>query len=540
MRKPKSPYYLAGAAVTFFLAIGFTCIAAVSGNGNPEDVNPGIVTIDIPQVEDHDKMPAVQFFHGRHTKAVEKDCSLCHKDKEGKPVFKFQRLEDPDPEAAMALYHEKCVACHVDRKNQGSSSGPMAGECRVCHNTDPELSPSGKAVEFDRSLHFRHSESGEIKAMSDEKEQNCGVCHHQYDEEKEKLYYEKGTEGACIYCHEKTGTEEVRSIRSASHDSCVACHQTLRKKGVEKTGPVMCAACHGENAFSDIKTVEEVPRIKRNQPDTLFITGWGAMDLSAEKRTEIENDFMNPVAFDHKSHETNTDSCKTCHHASLEKCGSCHTPRGDEKGDHVRLDQAMHAEDSDRSCLGCHNSRKKAAECAGCHFTMTRNEAADGSCQKCHYTDMKAGEMALLDEETRKTMARRTLEELSSQFEPVASSDIPEKVTIGVISDAYEPSEFPHRKIVAAITEKIKDSDMARVFHGDGRTLCSGCHHNSPRSLTPPKCASCHGKSTFAQNGRPGLKGAYHGQCITCHQQMEIEKVAANDCVKCHKEKKQK
>ena len=114
---------------------------------------------------------------------------------------------------------------------------------------------------------------------------------------------------------------------------------------------------------------------------------------------------------------------------------------------------------------------------------------------------------------------------------------IPEKVIIKELANEYQPSEFPHRKVVMAIAERVEKSSMANAFHTDQQTLCMGCHHNSPKSLEPPKCASCHGKSNDIASGKPHLKGAYHGQCITCHQKMEVKQVLATDCIKCHKQK---
>ena len=51
-------------------------------------------------------------------------------------------------------------------------------------------------------------------------------------------------------------------------------------------------------------------------------------------------------------------------------------------------------------------------------------------------------------------------------------------------------------------------------------------------------CAACHGMA-FAdeQDGRPGLKAAYHGQCMDCHREMGIENPASTDCIKCHKKR---
>ena len=84
---------------------------------------------------------------------------------------------------------------------------------------------------------------------------------------------------------------------------------------------------------------------------------------------------------------------------------------------------------------------------------------------------------------------------------------------------------------------------MAMRFHRNELTLCQGCHHNTPATLTPPKCAACHSDTReivtrVAGDGRPGLKGAYHGQCIGCHQKMGIKEPAATDCIRCHKERK--
>jgi hypothetical protein len=76
--------------------------------------------------------------------------------------------------------------------------------------------------------------------------------------------------------------------------------------------------------------------------------------------------------------------------------------------------------------------------------------------------------------------------------------------------------------------------------------MCQGCHHNSPASKNPPSCASCHAKPFDpATPDRPGLKAAYHGQCMSCHKAMGMtelkkggETSSATSCVVCHDEKK--
>jgi hypothetical protein len=117
-------------------------------------------------------------------------------------------------------------------------------------------------------------------------------------------------------------------------------------------------------------------------------------------------------------------------------------------------------------------------------------------------------------------------------------ADVPEQVTMGLLSKDFEPSAMPHRKIVETLRNKQADSRLAGVFHTDKATLCQGCHHNSPLSKTPPKCVSCHSiDGQSAVTGRPALKAAYHLQCMTCHGAMR-QKPADTECKDCHKPRK--
>ena len=138
-----------------------------------------------------------------------------------------------------------------------------------------------------------------------------------------------------------------------------------------------------------------------------------------------------------------------------------------------------------------------------------------------------------------RAMAKQAIDQRPSTFAMVPQDNIPETVTIKAMVDKYEAAPMPHRKIVNTLTSQIKDNRMATLFHGKGTTLCMGCHHNSPASTQPPKCAACHGEAYRAKHndGRPGLLGAFHGQCIACHQAMQIDKPAATDCTACHKKR---
>ena len=470
------------------------------------------------------EMPGVMFRHDAHTKALANDCSACHsKDSRGGYVFNFKRTtEDP----SMELYHQGCISCHDEKKATGKASGPLEAQCGSCHvKNNPEVS-SARKPDFHKSLHFTHANTKAIKGLIKGEEGNCSACHHQYDETAKKIIPAKGQEESCAYCHKAVANKDVRSMRTAAHDACVKCHQDLTAKNIH-AGPVDCAGCHDPVRFSTIEKRTDVPRLKRNQPDTVLLTRW------LPERTD-QKGLMPAVAFDHKQHEAATADCKTCHHATLKKCSECHDLAGKEtKGGNVNLARAMHLAGSTRSCRGCHARSVQDKNCSGCHAQMPAASQNPESCQACH--DVKTDSLGAAD---LKIVAAKAIQERKEQYQPVPADRIPETVAIGGLAREYEPSRFPHRKIFQAIAKRVGENQMGKSFHKDQSRLCMGCHHNTPVTLTPPRCASCHSTNGPGPDGRPGLKGAYHGQCITCHQQMNVAQVAATDCIKCHERKK--
>jgi hypothetical protein len=60
--------------------------------------------------------------------------------------------------------------------------------------------------------------------------------------------------------------------------------------------------------------------------------------------------------------------------------------------------------------------------------------------------------------------------------------------------------------------------------------MCVGCHHHSPAGARPPPCRSCHSQAADATRDRPGLKAAYHRQCLGCHIDMGVSKQGCTDC----------
>ena len=488
-----------------------------------EKAGPDRIVIQLENALEKNEMPPVGFLHDFHTKAVGDTCTKCHTEEKGGTVFKFKRTQD---QATMEFYHDNCVACHAEKKTAGEPFGPLTAECRSCHGDKPPAGSTWSEIKFDKALPYIHESSAQIKGKVSSEEDNCSQCHHQYNLKSKETFFTKGQEEACIYCHKPEKKDDIRRLRNASHDSCVKCHQSLKAKQVS-AGPVMCAGCHDETMQAKIEKPDQTPRMKRNQPDVIAITGW-------KKGGKEKSSFMNAVAFSHEFHEAKAQSCKTCHHETLKKCSDCHsTDGGDVKGGFVSLEKAMHNTDSSRSCVGCHQQTAATQNCAGCHAIMPQATQGSASCTTCH--NLKTQQIETMGGENA---AKGALAALDARYTKVTLDKIPEEVTIGLLSKDYKPSQFPHRKVVQTIIEKVEVNEMAKSFHGDQAGLCMGCHHNSPKTLNPPKCASCHSKNGPDPDGRPGLKGAYHGQCITCHQKMAVQTVLATDCVKCHEEKK--
>ena len=158
-------------------------------------------------------------------------------------------------------------------------------------------------------------------------------------------------------------------------------------------------------------------------------------------------------------------------------------------------------------------------------------------CGTCHMTgpvDSTAGS----EKSDDTVIAAALLQSRTPVADTYAEADIPEKVVIKSLADEYEPVELPHRKIIHTLLNNIKDNKLASYFHSKNGTICQGCHHNSPTAKKPPGCSSCHGLP-FDENNmlRPGLKAAYHRQCMECHDAMGIEKPVATDCTGCHRKK---
>lgn len=538
MRKGKATLRWTRTVVLAVAVFGLVCGIAVSNSADSDTPRADIIHIDILKSFGDLERPEVVFLHDKHTEALEKekkDCSACHLSEKHFEVIpetmktavkgidrlspKFRRLKDASRKEVMDVYHDNCIGCHKQMKAEGVTSGPVI--CAGCHVRDPEIQSDRLPMGFDKSLHFRH-----VRA----KEKKCELCHHEYDAEKKTLFYAKGKEGSCRYCH-KSETEDNRiSMRLASHLQCIRCHQDeLAKK--KPAGPIRCEGCHSSESQAGIEKLTDIPRMERNQPDFTMVQT-GLKDTEEDRKITR----MGPVPFNHKIHEDRNDNCQVCHHAALDPCSKCHTLGGAKEGDGIKLELAMHLSSEEKSCIGCHTLRQDDKNCAGCHAPMEKGRMPEASCESCHM-EMPEGLKAKGDQKPDvKTLAKTMLDSRSVSAATYADEDIPDKVIIDMLVDQYEAVELPHRKIVRTLVKNMADNKLAAYFHKDPGTVCQGCHHNTPVSKKPPRCSNCHGKPFDKNNlNAPGLTGAYHQQCMGCHKVMELEKPVG--CTSCHKEK---
>lgn len=500
---------------------GIAVWGSVNQTGAAPESRADIIRIDsMKQFGRLDRRP-VFFLHQKHTEALEsrnKDCSACHLSENNERSNKFMRLENTGRQSVMDIYHDNCIGCHRETAAANQKSGPVT--CGECHVPRPGVMSSWQPIGMDKSLHYRHS-----KAQGNK----CEKCHHEYNPATKKLFYAEGKEGTCRYCHRDKKEDNRDSWQTVAHIACVGCHQKYLAKN-ENAGPVNCSGCHDPAQQKLIEVVKNVPRMKRNQPDFVFVRTYKADSENPDSQKR-----MKLVPFDHKAHESYNATCRSCHHASLSACVQCHTIRGSKEGDYVKLEQAMHRLKAGQSCMGCHERKQADRACAGCHSSFEKKRQQDPlACQNCHQAEVSNSEMS----SDNNPLAAKELEARDTTPEIFDDQFIPETVKIDSLSEKYEPVKFPHRKIINALFNDIKANKLAGYFHSEKGTLCRGCHHNTPAAKNPPKCGNCHGKPFNGKDPfKPGLMAAYHRQCMECHREMGIQKPVETNCTACHLEK---
>ena len=98
----------------------------------------------------------------------------------------------------------------------------------------------------------------------------------------------------------------------------------------------------------------------------------------------------------------------------------------------------------------------------------------------------------------------------------LAQKRAPDVVLLNKLEDLFLPVPFDHKG----------HAEMAGMTQG-----CAVCHHHTPAGMEHPACQSCHEVAPVrADLRKPGLKGAYHRQCLSCHREWSHE----TTCGVCH------
>ena len=239
--------------------------------GRPDLIKIGILA-DSQKLE----LPPSTFSHDKHTEALskeKKDCTTCHLTSFTATAFTGRFYLSRGPGAgAREIYHANCIGCHMKDAAAGKKTGPLDGECRSCHNAQPQIAAVRLDAGFNLASHYRHIASKAIPVYQNYKD-NCGRCHHQYDPKTKKTFYAQGKEDGCRDCHLAKEEKDVKSLEEADHQQCILCHIDLAKRGSKDNLPIDCAGCHGAKAQAlDAKKNQEwvatlpdkeVPRLKK-------------------------------------------------------------------------------------------------------------------------------------------------------------------------------------------------------------------------------------------------------------------------------------
>lgn len=135
-----------------------------------------------------------------------------------------------------------------------------------------------------------------------------------------------------------------------------------------------------------------------------------------------------------------------------------------------------------------------------------RQTAPDAGCMACHSCPKPEPSSLCL-----RSCAR------TDQALPANPLRAPDVIILDELKDRYLPVPFDHKG----------HSSMAAMGKG-----CSICHHHTPEGLAYPACKSCHDASPQKSDiSKPGLKGAYHRQCLNCHREWDGE----SKCETCHR-----
>lgn len=136
------------------------------------------------------------------------------------------------------------------------------------------------------------------------------------------------------------------------------------------------------------------------------------------------------------------------------------------------------------------------------------DESLRASCSNCHTCSVPTSENPCVI-----PCSREALRRIADRFDLMHG---PSVVILDELENLYLPVPFDH----------AGHARMADMTGG-----CATCHHYTPEGAEHPACKTCHAIDTAAGDIRkPGLKGAYHRQCMSCHREWSGE----TQCGACH------
>lgn len=129
-------------------------------------------------------------------------------------------------------------------------------------------------------------------------------------------------------------------------------------------------------------------------------------------------------------------------------------------------------------------------------------------CDSCHTCETPTPEQKCL-----RSCVRGEMQRIATEFKAKRG---PRLVILDELESRYLPVPFDHEG----------HAGMADMAGG-----CAACHHYTPEGLEHPACKTCHSiEASEAEIHMPGLKGAYHRQCMGCHREWSGE----TRCGVCH------
>ena len=145
------------------------------------------------------------------------------------------------------------------------------------------------------------------------------------------------------------------------------------------------------------------------------------------------------------------------------------------------------------------------------HSSGTTGAQTSADCESCHLCDRPTATTACLRPCTRPSAV--------DMIDALRAKRSPDLVILDELEDRFLPVPFDHRG----------HAEMADMTRG-----CEVCHHYTPAGAEHPACRTCHEITPRREDIRkPGLKGAYHRQCLNCHR----EWTGTKRCEMCHHRK---